>query len=158
MKKAYPKLIKLDKCLCAACVMGKSHRRPTPKKGSGKVYRPGQRMDLDIYGPYPYASWEGYIYWLLIHDHATGMIFIHGLKEMGEAIKIQIEEAERIKVHFRGAAPEWWFADKGGPFTANKLKNMCLVNGIRKIHALPDVHQLGGVDRFGRTGQELDIS
>jgi hypothetical protein len=58
---SYSKYNLPNKCQCVACVIGKSHFRAVPKRGSGRTYEVGERIDLDVNGPYP-PSWEGYCY------------------------------------------------------------------------------------------------
>jgi hypothetical protein len=87
-------------------------------------------------------------------DHATGKIFIFGLKSRADAIDIQQTAAARIETHI-GRPVREWYADGDGVFTTTRLHNLFLQKGTKQLWSLPTVHQHGPIDRFFRTAQEL---
>ena len=62
---------------CKACIDGKLHRSPFPKKGRTRLRNPLELVRSDIFGPMKTQSLGGAKYFIMFMDDKTHYIWIH---------------------------------------------------------------------------------
>jgi hypothetical protein len=143
--------------ICEPCIAGKQHRNNVPKtasRASGVL----DRVYMDLHGPLPVASREGYRYWALFVDDASRFWTVAFLKEKSEAFSAFVAFKEHAEKQ-TGRKLKCAHDDKGGEWMSNEMKDFCIRHGIVREHTMrAEPHQNGVAERPMRTLGEGIIS
>ena len=119
-------------CKCNGCMLGKAHKLPwsNDPKEYKKIYKPGEYLLADLYGPTRIATPGGRKRSVTYTDLVTDYTFTYVIKKKSEQENIfrqlesQLERQMGIKVkhiHF----------DRGGEFLSNELTDYLVSKGIQ---------------------------
>ena len=146
--------VSLPNEICTGCLKSKQVRKSFPQKSSFSATQALQLVHGDLCGPIDPATSGGSIYFFLLVDDFTRVMWVYMLKSKDEAFdvfkrfQVQVEDDNtKIKV-FR--------TDRGGEFTSTEFKIYCEETGIERHYTAPYTPQQNGVvERRNRTVVEM---
>jgi len=139
--------VKLDSKLppdpiCEPCLAGKMHANPFPTSNHRAKY-PLELVHMDVHGPTPVPSHQGYRYWALFKDDNTRLRCAIPLKKKAEtfaSFKVFKAYAEN---HFK-CKIQATRDDKGGEYMSKEFEEFCLEHGIERQHTTRNRPQQNG--------------
>ncbi|CAI7766016.1 unnamed protein product [Closterium sp. NIES-54] len=140
--------------LCTPCVQAKLSQSPHPSSPSASP-KPLDVVHMDLWGPSPIASREGYRYFLLLVDDHSCFATVYPLCAKSDAPSLIIRWAEQARLRF-GRRVARFHSDGGGDFFNHSLLSYCSSHGIRQTSTLPHSPEQNGVaERRIRTLMEI---
>ncbi|KAB1212300.1 Retrovirus-related Pol polyprotein from transposon TNT 1-94 [Morella rubra] len=127
--------------LCSACCQAKSHSLPFPRSTTVTT-RPLQLLFLDVWGPAPVVSRDGFRYYLSIVDAFSRYTWLFPLQCKSDVYNTFVNFTKTV---------EWFFSlqissvqfDWGGEFRS--LHHFLLSQGISHRRSCPHIHQQNSV-------------
>nr|GAT43152.1 predicted protein [Mycena chlorophos] len=134
--------------ICEPCLAGKQHRGPIPKHAEFRATQPLELVHVDLKGPLPVRSREGYQYWTTFIDDYRRVWVTFKLKKKSEFFKAMCVYkvfAEKYTGYPLKALRE----DKGGEFVSHEMRRFCQEHGIRREHTVRNEPHQNGVAEIG---------
>ena len=139
---------------CEACVMGKQHREPFPKKSESKTREVLELIHSDVNGPLPVNSLGGSRYFVTFIDDYSRYTTVYTLKSKDEVLE-KFKEFVKSSEKQTGHSVKALRSDNGGEYVSNAFKDYCKSSGIRQEFTIPYSPQQNGVaERANRTIME----
>jgi hypothetical protein len=136
--------------LCAACIMGKGYRLPSPPSDIHAL-RAHLSLHSDIWGPTKHKSIGGSRYFMVCYDDYTHHIELYFLKEKSEAYEA-FKSYLALVENQCNAKIKNVRSDNGGEYTSKKYLELLAANGIEAHPVPPAAHaQNGRAERVNRT-------
>jgi hypothetical protein len=151
---AVPKIPMGKKQCCRWCMQGKTHARPVPKAATIREYKPNERNDWDIIGPWPHRSLKKNRYALLGVDKATAHVTPIGIKTKSDSQSEIIGVTLALEMDTKRLTSEI-HTDVDSCFTSLEVLNFFKSKGIRHSMSVPGVHQHGILDELASHIQTL---
>ncbi|KAB1213363.1 Retrovirus-related Pol polyprotein from transposon TNT 1-94 [Morella rubra] len=127
--------------LCSACYQAKSHSLPFPRSTTVTT-RPLQLLFLDVWGPAPMVSRDGFRYYLSIVDAFSRYTWLFPLQcksDVYNTFVVFTKTVERFfSLQISSVQSDW-----GGEFRS--LHRFLLSQGISHRSSCPHIHQQNGV-------------
>ena len=155
---------KLD---CEACVQGKMHRTPFPKKSLSRATKILELIHSDLCGPMQVQSKGGSRYVLTFTDDFSRYTYVYFLKKKSEVLSkfmqfVALAEnisggvVEKLNIYTNTKQNLKTFrTDNGGEYTSNEFQKFCADKGISREFTVPHTPQQNGVsERLNRTIME----
>ncbi|PKU71260.1 Retrovirus-related Pol polyprotein from transposon TNT 1-94 [Dendrobium catenatum] len=144
ISKSFPSLcISSLKSLCNACALSKSHRLPFFSSENVSSF-PLELIHMDVWGPSPVASNDGFRYFLVLIDDYTKYTWVYLLKQKNEVSSFLVNFINYIEKQFNTAV-HTLRSDGGTEFNNSHLKNFTLSRGITHQFSCPYTPQQNGV-------------
>ena len=137
---------------CDICSVTKSKQQAHPKKSTRKTTRPMQLVYTDLMGPFTPAAREGYRFVSKFTDDYSRMKEIFLLKNKTEAAESLHHYNMTVAVPL-GLRIENLRCDKGGEYTGQEFRTLCVGAGINIEYTATNTPQQNGVSE--RDGQTL---
>lgn len=143
----------VDKCL--ACCKGKSHK--LPYSASSTVYtKPLELIHTDIWGPAPYASLDGYRYYIHFTDAFSRFTWLFPLHNKSQAYDVFVEFHKMIELQLNIKLKAVQ-SDMGAEYL--KIGNYLRKHGIKHRMSCPYTHEQNGLaERKHRTIVESGLT
>jgi len=125
---------------CAACAMFKARARNVEKVSKNKATKPGQRLFMDIQGPFPMPL-TGAKYWVKFKDQYSGMTWNHYIRyknEIATQLKIRLE-----RIRQNGIKVEYLRCDNAGE-QQGPVHRACKNFGVQLEYTAPNTPQHNG--------------
>lgn len=84
---------------CSACQLGKSHKLPFTSYPS-KAYKPFELIHIDLWGPAPLLSKNGFRYYIISVDGFSRYVWTYPLKNKNEALSTFIQFETSVETQF----------------------------------------------------------
>lgn len=148
-------VIATSKVTCEACMKGKQHRAPFPKRSTWRATKRLQLIHSDICGPVTPASNSQKRYLLTFIDDYTRKTWIYFLLEKSETFyQFKLFKASVEKEC--GLPIKCLRTDRGGEYKSTKFKVFCKEQGIKRQLTMAYTPQQNGVaERKNRTIMNL---
>ncbi|KAM2035287.1 hypothetical protein ACFX16_038395 [Malus domestica] len=151
--------ISIDTCpsLCPACIHGKTSRLPFHvKQERSKVLF--EKIHLDVWGPSPQKSIEGFRYYISFIDDCSRFVWIYPMINKSDAFSIFCKFYAFVVTQFNGSI-KYLQSDGGGEYMSKKFKQF--LDSKWMIHHISCPHtpqQNGLAERKHRHVVETTIS
>uniref|UniRef100_A0A2N9F7W8 Integrase catalytic domain-containing protein n=1 Tax=Fagus sylvatica TaxID=28930 RepID=A0A2N9F7W8_FAGSY len=128
---------------CQHCLAGKMHKLPFPTSVPKSEF-PLHVLHVDLWGPAPIQSYNGFKYYLVIVDDYTKFCWVYLLKNKSDTFttfqqfKAMAEKHYNSSIHFLRT-------DCGGEFTSTAFNSYCANSGIIHHLTCPHTPQQNGV-------------
>ncbi|KAI0500672.1 hypothetical protein KFK09_018888 [Dendrobium nobile] len=144
LSKAFPSLcITSLRSVCSSCALAKSHRLPfSPSYHVSSL--PLDLLLVDVWGPSPIFSYNGFRYFLLIIDDKTRYSWLFLLKQKYEVTLCLINFINVIEKQLK-CSVRTHRNDGGGEFQNTTLKSFTTTHGITHQFTCPYTPQQNGV-------------
>lgn len=137
--------------VCTACMVGKQHRDPFPKKSNWRASQKLQLIHANLCGPITSVSNGNKRYLICFIDDLTRKIWIYFLVEKSDAF-ITFKHFKSLVEKETGSCIKCLRTDRGGEFTSQEFNQFCKENGIkRQLTAAYTPQQNGVAERKNRT-------
>ena len=123
---------------------GKHHQDSFEKRASWHASTPLQLVHSDLCGPFPVASFSGYMYFLTFIDDFSRRTWVYFLKLKSEVFNMFLAFKAFVEKQ-SGHQILKLRSDNGGEYVNNKFINFCTENGIQMQHIVPYTPQQNGV-------------
>ena len=137
---------------CDICSVTKSKQQVHPKKSTRKTTRPMQLVYTDLMGPFTPAAKGGYRFVSKFTDDYSRMKEIFLLKNKTEAAE-SLHQYNMTVAAPLGLRIENLRCDKGGEYTGQEFRTLCVEAGINIEYTATNTPQQNGVSE--RDGQTL---
>ena len=137
---------------CDICSVTKSKQQAHPKKSTRKTTRPMQLVYTDLMGPFTPAAKGGYRFVSKFTDDYSRMKEIFLLKNKTEAAE-SLHQYNMTVAAPLGLRIENLRCDKGGEYTGQEFRTLCVGAGINIEYTATNTPQQNGVSE--RDGQTL---
>src|SRR5258708_4673110 len=140
--------------VCEPCLAGKMHSNPFPSSPS-RATQPLELVHMDLHGPLPVATREGYRYWMtfIATSHRAAMRLKRKSDAFGAFQTYKVFAENQLKAKIKELQD-----DKGGEFMSNAFIKFTDDCGIHSRHTTRNRPQQNGVaERPNRTMPD-DIS
>ena len=137
---------------CDICSVTKSKQQAHPKKSTRKTTRPMQLVYTDLMGPFTPAAKGGYRFVSKFTDDYSRMKEIFLLKNKTEAAE-SLHQYNMTVAAPLGLRIEHLRCDKGGEYTGQEFRTLCVGAGINIEYTATNTPQQNGVSE--RDGQTL---
>jgi len=136
---------------CEACVQGKMHRIPFPKKSDKKTRQPLELVHSDLCEPMNVGSIGGSKYLLTLTNDYTRYVTVYFNRSKSEVLSKFVKYVSRVE-HETGLWVRAIWTDNGGEYTSQNFKNVCADKGIMHVFTnLYTPEQNGVSERLNRT-------
>jgi transposase InsO family protein len=140
--------------ICEACIHGKQHREPFPKKASTRASQILQLVHSDVHGPLKVATHQGFKYWITFIDDKSRFVSIYLIRTKDQAINA-FRQYKALVENQTGKTIKTLRDDKGGEYTSKEFDLLTASSGIFRQRTAPATPQQNGVaERFNRTLEE----
>ena len=140
---------------CDICSVTKSKQQAHPKKSTRKTTRPMQLVYTDLMGPFTPAAKGGYRFVGKFTDDYSRMKEIFLLKNKTEAAK-SLHQYNMTVAAPLGLRIENLRCDKGGEYTGQEFRTLCVGAGINIEYTATNTPQQNGVsERDGQTPAKI---
>ena len=140
---------------CTACIAGKQHREPFPKKSQWRASQRLQLIHADICGPITPTSNRKKRYFLCLIDDYSRKTWAYFLAEKLEALQ-HFQHFKKLVEKETGQFIKGIRTDRGGEFNSLEFNEFCQQNGIKRQLTTAYTPQQNGVaERKNRTVMNL---
>ncbi|GAX29244.1 hypothetical protein FisN_28Lu116, partial [Fistulifera solaris] len=130
------------KSICEACVYAKAKAKAVCKSTSVKATQKGERLFIDLSGPYKKSLGQS-TYWILIVDDFTHKAWSFFVSQKSMIKKVMEEFLERLK-GFKDVNVKYVRCDNSGE-NEKQLRSVCEPRGITMEFTAPHTPQMNGV-------------
>ncbi len=136
--------------VCEACVQGKQHRTPYPKKSSNKATELFETVHSDVCGPMNVKSFGKSQYFVTFIDEYsryTEVYFLKSKDEVLEKFKQYVSQAEKLGKRVKNLR-----SDNGGEYCSKVFDDYLKAKGITHQTTVPHCPEQNGIaERMNRT-------
>ncbi len=136
--------------VCEACVQGKQHRMPYPKKSSNKATELFETVHSDVCGPMNVKSFGKSQYFVTFIDEYSRYMQVYFLKskdEVLEKFKQYVSQAEKLGKRVKNLR-----SDNGGEYCSKVFDDYLKAKGITHQTTVPHCPEQNGIaERMNRT-------
>ena len=148
-------LISAPDHVCRSCMAGKHHRSPFPQASHFRAMKPLELVYMDICGPITPSTLGGSMYYLLIVDDFSRLMWVSMLKLKSDALG-EFQHFKALVEAEKGTRILCLRSDRGGEFTFTEFNEFCISHGIKRQLTAPHSPQQNGVvERKNRTIMSL---
>ena len=130
--------------MCESCLCNKSQHLPF---GDSTLESKGplELVYIDVWGPYPVKSAEGFYYYIIFVDHFTKYVWLYPLRLKSNVFTIFGQYKTLVEKKFQRSILSF-YSDGGGEYTA--LKDFLSTEGIQHLKTpLHTPQQNGAAER-----------
>jgi len=124
--------------VCKPCVLSNMKRPSYPKTTTNSAKKPKERCNVDLFGPMPVTSVDGYVYGMTIVDEFSRMSFMFTLKKKSDAAPVFDTFLEQFGPF------EVVRSDRGGEFCGNSFEEVCRKWKIKREYTAANAPQQNG--------------
>jgi transposase InsO family protein len=117
--------------ICPTCQLGKHACVPLPKASSTRASSILEVLHTDLCEPMQIASLGGYLYFMVIVDDYSKMVWVRFMANKSSAFQHFAEFITLIEAQIGKKVLVIRF-DRGGEFTSTEFKNLCAQKGIQR--------------------------
>jgi hypothetical protein len=128
--------------ICEPCLAGKMHANPFPTSDH-RASHPLELVHMDVHGPTPVASHEGYRYWSLFKDDHTRLRCAIPLRKKSETFATFLR-FKAFAENLFGCKIQTIRDDKGGEYMSKEFDKFCDEHGIQRQHTTRNRPQQNG--------------
>ena len=141
--------------VCDACVKGKIHCQPIPRKSDSRATGPLDLVHSDVCGPLQVHSMGGSRYFVTFIDDYSKWAAVYPMKAKSECSS-WFMEYQAMMERETGRKVKVLRSDRGGEYVSHALREHFTESGIQHQLSAPYTPQQNGVaERFNRTVMEL---
>ena len=132
--------------MCEGCALGKSQSHPHRATGSSEryklIYKPGERIEMDLQGPFLRSRWGNH-YGAAIIDPVSEYIYYAPMPKKSSALKCIKKTISNLNAR-SGNKVRLLKSDGDGIFTSKEMEEYCVVSNIRHEYSSPGDHRQNG--------------
>ncbi|GAX81243.1 hypothetical protein CEUSTIGMA_g8675.t1, partial [Chlamydomonas eustigma] len=141
---------------CAECLQSKQTKSTFGESARSPVWKPGECLNIDLWGPARVAAWQGEEMFLGMKDSSSGFSIVSLIKskEASEVVP-KIIELQKFMERQSGNPTKVIRSDRGREFLNNSLGQYCKEAGIKQEVSVAHSQEQNGIaERFNRTVME----
>ncbi|GAX73442.1 hypothetical protein CEUSTIGMA_g894.t1 [Chlamydomonas eustigma] len=141
---------------CAECLQSKQTKSTFGESARSQVWKPGECLNIDLWGPARVAAWQGEEMFLGMKDSSSGFSIVSLLKskEASEVVP-KLIELQKFMERQSGNPTKVIMSDRGREFLNSSLGQYCKEAGIKQEVSVAHSQEQNGIaERFNRTVME----
>ena len=124
--------------ICKTCVLSNMKHPSYPKAATNVAIKPKERCNVDLFGPMPVESVDGFAYGMSIVDEFSRMTFLFTLKKKSDAASVFgrfLDEFGPFEVVR---------SDRGSEFCGESFENVCRTRNVKREYTAAHAPQQNG--------------